>query len=387
MRRFKRRGSVRQAITIDDLRTMARRRLPYLISEFLEGGVENEITLRRNRAVFDDYAFVWKTLNDVSTRELTCKVFEAETGLPIAVAPTGSAGLFSSAGDVALADAAAGKRIPFIQSFFSTTALEVIAKHAGGRHWMQIFMLDDKGAMEAIIHRAASAGCEALVLTVDNKIYGNKEWDRRNYTPAGQPTSLAVLEMLRHPRWIADVPLRGFPTYQNLAQYVPPESRSLLGMRTYFSTRLDLTVGLADVAWLRKLWERKLVIKGILDATEATQLANEGVDAVVISNHGGRQLDGVISPLQALAQVKQAVGDRIHVFIDSGFRRGTDVVKALGLGADLVLLGRVPLYGLAAGGRAGAERALEIIEEELGRTIGLLGATHWRDCADRIVRA
>jgi (S)-mandelate dehydrogenase len=384
-RRFHSGRDFRDALTIEELRAIARRRLPAFALEYLEGGAEDELTLRRNREAFERLAFVPKTLVDVSRRDLTVEVFDQKQPLPIAIAPTGSSGLFAHRGDLALARAAAAFGIPFIQSTVSTLKLETVAQGAGGRHWMQLYMLKDRAVTEALVARAAAAGCEALVVTTDTVVFGNREWDRRHYARPGQLRLASKLEVLSHPRWIWDILVpNGVPVFENILEFLPGKNANPVRTRAFLVRQMDPTLTFKEIAWLRSLWPRKLVVKGVLDLEDARRLADAGVDGIVVSNHGARQLDGSVSPMDVLPGIVEAVGERLCVIIDSGFRRGTDIVKAMALGAHLVLVGRATLYGLAAGGEEGVKHALSILREEIDRTVGLLGATSLRECAGRV---
>jgi len=380
-RRFHWGRDFRKCLTVEELRALARRRLPAFAFEYLEGGAEDEVTLRRNRQAFERVVFVPKTLVDVSRRDLSVEVFGVRAPLPIAISPTGSNGLFRRRGDLALARAAAAAGIPFVQSTVSTLKLETIAAEAKPRHWMQLYMLKDRAVTESMVARAAAAGCEALVLTTDTVVFGNREWDRRHYAGADRLRAMSKLEILAHPRWMLDVLWpSGVPVFENLLEFLPGRKGNPLETRAFLLEQMDASITFKEVAWLKGIWPRKLVVKGILDPDDARRAADAGADGVVVSNHGGRQLDGAVSTLEALPGVAKAVGDHICVMIDGGFRRGTDVVKAVALGADLVLIGRATLYGLAAGGEEGARHALSILREEIDRTVGLLGATSLGEC-------
>jgi (S)-mandelate dehydrogenase len=289
------------------------------------------------------------------------------------VAPTGFCGFFSHEGDRGLARAAAALGVPFIQSTVSNMALEDIAAVPGVRHWMQIYVFRSRPFMERLVARAAAANCEALVLTVDGSVIGNREWDRRNYRRGTDPTLLNKLEALLHPRWISTILRHGVPAFNNLADALPPGQRDFAATAAWSRRELDPDVDWDCVAWLRGLWPGKLIIKGLLSADDARLARDAGVDGIVLSNHGGRQLDGAISPMTALPEIASRYGGDMAILIDSGFRRGTDIVKALALGARGVLIGRAMLYGLAAGGEGGARRALEILKEEIERSLALLG--------------
>ncbi|MFI5013231.1 MAG: alpha-hydroxy acid oxidase [Hyphomicrobiales bacterium] len=384
-RRFHSGRDFRESLSIEELRAIARRRLPAFILEYLEGGAEDEVTLRRNRRAFERLAFVSKTLVDVTRRDLSVEVFGKTLPLPIAIAPTGSNGLLARRGDLALARAAAAAGIPFIQSTVSTLKLETIAAEAGGRRWMQLYMLKDRAVTEAIVGRAAAAGCEALVVTTDTVVFGNREWDQRHYAGPDKLRLTSKLEILAHPRWMLDVLApNGVPVFENLLEFLPGRKGNPIETRAFLVQQMDASITFADIAWLRRIWPRKLVVKGILDADDARRAADAGADGIVVSNHGARQLDGAVSPMEALPGIAKAVGERLCVMIDGGFRRGTDVVKAMALGADLVLLGRATLYGLAAGGEEGVKHAIAILSKEIDRTVGLLGATCLKECVGRV---
>ncbi|SDR52572.1 (S)-mandelate dehydrogenase [Rhizobiales bacterium GAS191] len=384
-RRFHSGRDFRQSLTIEELRAIAKRRLPAFALEYLEGGAEDEVTLRRNRMAFEALAFVSKTLVDVTRRDLSVEVFGETLPLPIAIAPTGSSGLFARKGDLALARAAAATGIPFIQSTVSTLKLETIAAEAGGRHWMQLYMLKDRAVTEAIVARAAKAGCGALVVTTDTVVFGNREWDRRHYSGPGELRLASKIDVLAHPRWILDVLVpHGMPVFENLLEFLPGRKADPVSTRAFLVQQMDTSITFADIAWLRRIWPRKLVVKGVLDADDARRAADAGADGIVVSNHGARQLDGAVSPMDVLPEIVKAAGEWLCVMVDGGFRRGTDIVKAVALGADLVLLGRATLYGLAAGGEEGVNHALSILREEIDRTVGLLGATNLRECRGRV---
>jgi (S)-mandelate dehydrogenase len=384
-RRFHSGRDVGKFLSVEELRSLARRRLPAFVLEYLEGGAEDEVTLARNRQIFERIAFVPRTLVDVSSRDMSVTVFGDKLPLPIAVAPTGANGLFARQGDLALARAAKAFGIPFTQSTVSTVRLETVAAEVGLRHWMQLYMLKDRAATEAIVARAAAAGCGALMVTSDTVVFGNREWDRRHYASPSQLRLSSRLETLAHPGWMLDVLVpNGVPAFENLLDFLPGGKGNPVETRAYLVRQMDMTITFKDIAWLRRIWPRKLVVKGVLDVQDALRALDAGADGIVVSNHGARQLDGAVSPIEVLPDIAKAVGGRLCIMIDGGFRRGTDIVKAVALGADLVLLGRATLYGLAAGGEEGAKRALAILQEEIERTIGLLGATSLEECVDRI---
>ena len=366
---------VSRAQSIDELREMARRRVPNFCFEYVEGGAEDEATLRRNRDVFSEFAFVPRTLVDVTSRNQSVSLFGQASAAPFMIGPTGFSGLLACEGDVAMASAAAAAGIPFVLTNVSTTSMEDVARRAGGRIWQQVYMYRTRDFIEKLARRAHHAGIEALVVTTDSAIYGKREWDMRNYVGHQQLNWRNKIDVLRHPRWIADVLLpNGFPKFANLGDLLPPDKTSVRGAAaSILGQNLDPSLSWRDIAWLRDLWRGKLLIKGVMSPEDAALAVAHGVDGIVLSNHGGRQLDGALSTMDVLPDVIAEVKGRAAVMLDGGFRRGTDILKAVALGADAVLLGRATTYGLAAGGQAGAARAIEILRSEIDRALGLLG--------------
>jgi (S)-mandelate dehydrogenase len=364
-----------QALNIADLRELARRRVPHFVFEYVEGGAEDEATLRTNRSAFEHWRLLPRTLIDTCARHTRTELFGRAAAAPLVIAPTGFNGMLSPEGDVALARAAATLGIPFTLSTFSTARLEDVAARAGGRPWLQLYVMKDRGPARELIRRAAAAGYEALVFTTDANVFGSREWDRRNYRAPGKPTLRSRLDVLRHPRWLHGLLTHGLPRFRNLESYLPPEAVSAVGGSTIVPRLFDASICWQDLQWIREAWRGKLLVKGVLDVRDAERAVSLGCDGIVISNHGGRQLDYCVSPLEVLPQMVRAVGARTTLVIDGGFRRGTDVVKALALGAHAVMLGRATLYGLAAGGEAGVSHALGILVSELDRVLGELGCT------------
>jgi (S)-mandelate dehydrogenase len=375
-RRYYRGRDFRRALTIEELRGIARRRLPGFALEYLEGAAEDEITLRRNRAVFEKILFLPRTLMDVGKRELSTQLFGRTIQLPLVIGPTAVNGMLCHGADLALARTARKFGIPFTLSTISTSRIEDVVAQAEGYVWFQIYNMRDRDFWKRLVRRSAAAGCETLVITTDVPVFGNREWDARNYRAPGKPSLRSILDVLAHPRWLLDVMvLHGQPRFANLTELFPPgHDRASKGALS-LSKQIDPTLNWSDVAMLRDLWKGKLVVKGVLTPADAEIAARYGADGIVLTNHGGRQLDGAVAPLEVLAEVHGAVGDRLTVMIDSGFRRGSDVVKALALGAKVVLLGRAVLYGTAAGAEAGTVRALEILRTEIDRVLALLGCT------------
>jgi (S)-mandelate dehydrogenase len=372
-RRALRRGPLRRALNIADLRALAVRQVPHFAFEYVEGGAEDEATLQANRADFARWRLLPRTLIDTRARSLAATLFGRTLSAPLLVGPTGFNGILRADGDVALACAAARRGIPFTLSTFSTARLEDVARRAGGQLWLQLYVLKDRAIARDLMLRAAAAGYEALVFTTDANVFGSREWDRRNFRSPGKPNLRTLLDILCHPRWLALHAACGLPRFRNLEAFLAPEATNALGGSTLIPQLLDASISWDDVRWMRELWRGKFLLKGVLDAGDAQQALQLGCDGLVLSNHGGRQLDHCVTALQVLPEIARAVGERMTLIVDGGFRRGTDIAKALALGADAVMLGRATLYGLAAGGEAGAAQALDILFSELDRVLGELG--------------
>ena len=364
------------AYNISDLREIAKRRLPKGLFEFVDRGTEDEVSLRNNRAVFERIRLRPRTLVDVSKRSQETTLFGVKHKMPVVIAPTGVAGLLWHEGEIALARAAAEAGIPFTLATGSMTGMEKVAEQAGGELWFQLYMWPDRKLSHQLVERAKSAGFKALVVTVDGVVSGNREYNLRNgFTIPFSFTRRNVTDVLMHPGWMLNVLAKyvfttGMPRYENY----PSELKYKVTARPMGRSQMrNDSLNWEDLKDLRKMWPGKLLVKGILHPQDAVLAADCGADGVIVSNHGGRNLDGAISPIEALPEVVDAVANRITVLVDSGFRRGSDVVKALALGAHAVQIGRATLYGVAAGGEPGAQRALTIFREEIDRVIGLLG--------------
>ena len=376
-----------RALNIADLRAIARRHIPGIIFEYVEGGAEDEATLRRNRTALEELRFVPATLVNTCERQQRTMLFGREIAAPLVIAPTGANGMVHPRGDLVLARAAAAVGIPFTLSTVSTMRLEEVAAQAGGRLWMQLYMMRDRKTAESIVARAAAAGYEALVFTTDANVFGSREWDRRNYRAPGKPGVRNLFDMLRHPCWLYEVLLRhGAPRFENLADFLPARDTRAVGGSTIIPKLFDASISWDDITWLRRQWPGKLLVKGVLSVADARRAADLGCDGLVLSNHGGRQLDHCVAPIEVLPEIAAAVGGALTLIIDSGFRRGSDVLKALALGADAVMIARATLYGLAAAGEPGVRRALEILTSEIDRTLGHLGCCSLEELKPELLR-
>lgn len=364
------------AYDIADLRELARQRLPKGVFEFFDRGNGDEVAVANNRAAFERIKLSPHALVDTSGRSQAITLFGKEQQMPIVIAPTGSAGLAWHEGEIALARAARAAGIPFTLATGSMTALERVAAEAGGNLWFQLYMWPDRSLSHGLMDRAKAAGCEALVVTVDTPVPPGREYNLRNgMTVPFRFTRRNVTDVMMHPRWFAGVLLRyllttGMPRYENY----PTEMKAritALPMGRSMAVTDSLTWD--DLRELRRRWPHALMVKGILRAEDARLAADCGADGVIVSNHGGRAVDSTRAPIEILPEVVDAVGNRITVLVDSGFRRGADVIKALALGAKAVLIGRATLYGTAVAGEAGAAHAIEIYRDEIDRLMALIG--------------
>lgn len=361
------------AMNIDDLRRKASRRLPRVIFDYIDGGAEDEITLRRNRQVFETLSFRPRVLTggqiDTSTT-----ILGDNLALPLVIAPTGLNAILWHHGDLCLARAAAQAGVGFALSTASNVTLEEVARETDGAKWFQLYPWGKPGFSARLLDRAAGAGYRTVVVTVDSLVAGNRERDRRHgFAHQIHWSPRIVLDGLSHPRWLTSVWVRsGAPKLANLAAFLEPGATAT-EMAEFTRSQRNPSFDWTDLQRIRDHWKGNLVLKGVLTSEDAERALSAGIDGLVVSNHGGRQLDGAMSTLEALPGIIDAVGDRVVVMVDSGFRRGSDVVKALAIGAKAVLIGRAGLYGLAAGGQSGVDQAISILSDEIHRTMRLLG--------------
>lgn len=365
---------VRDAWSIADLRRLAQSRLPRAVFDFFDGGAEDEITLRDNVDAFRRTRLLPNVLHDVSHIDCSTLLLGAPSALPMAIAPTGAVGFGRRGGDIDIARAAAAVGIPYTLSSTATASIEQIADAAPGRHWFQAYILRNKPFLHSLIDRAQAADYEALVITVDLPVGGKRERDYRNdFSIPFRFTLKNMLDFSTRPAWALDMLFKGLPVMENLIG-LDTQATDAAAIASSVGRNYDPAFDWDALQVLRDRWPRKLIIKGILNPRDAVRVAQMGCDAVIVSNHGGRQLDGAPATFDALPAVVDAVGGRIPILLDGGIRRGSDIVKALAAGADGVLLGRATLFGAAAAGQPGAARALMILADELKRTMQLCGA-------------
>jgi (S)-mandelate dehydrogenase len=366
--------SVSKAYSIEDLRRSAKKRLPRAVFDFFDGGAEDELTLQDNAEAYKRLRLLPRVLTDVSSIDTSTVILGQPAKLPMAIAPTGAVGFGWRGGDIAIARAAASAGIPYTLSSTATASIEQIAKAAPGRLWFQAYILRNKPFLEALIQRALAADYEALVITVDLPVGGKRERDFRNdFSVPFRFTRKNIFDFMQHPAWLASIIRHGMPVMENLIG-LDAQATSSTAIASSVGRNYDPAFNWDGLQKIRDNWPRKLVVKGILSPDDALRVVNMGGDAVVVSNHGGRQLDGAVATFDALPGVVQAVRGRIPVLLDGGIRRGSDVVKALACGAQGVMLGRATLYGASAAGEPGASRAIAILKDELVRTMQLCGA-------------
>jgi len=363
-----------KAANVSDYRALAKARLPHFLFEYLDGGSYDEVTLKRNVDDLQAVALRQRVLRDVSSIDLSTELFGKRWAMPVGLGPVGLSGLYARRGEVQAARAATAAGIPLALSTLSACPIAEVAKGAGAPIWFQLYIVKDRGFVADMIARAKEAGCGALLLTVDLAVPGTRYRDYRSGlsgSMAGRASRMR--QVLSRPDWAWDVGVHGKPHTLGNLEPLLGSNAALSDLMGWVANNFDASVGWKDVEWVRQQWAGPLVIKGILDPEDAREAAASGVDGIVVSNHGGRQLDGVSSTARALPAVAEAVAGRIAVLADGGVRSGLDVVRMLALGADFVLLGRAWAYALAARGEAGVDHVLKLIDAEMRVAMALTG--------------
>jgi L-lactate dehydrogenase (cytochrome)/(S)-mandelate dehydrogenase len=359
------------AYSVAAMRALARRRLPRVVFDFCDGGAEDEITRARNESAFGDLEFLPQPLNGTTTRDPSIELFGERLSMPLVIGPTGLSGMLWPRGEAAAALAAARAGIVYTMSHGSTVTIEDLAREVPGPRWFQLFLYRDRGLTRSFAERAQAAGYKALVLTVDNQVLGQRERDLRNgFTIPPRLTLRSGADLLRGLPWLMRMARAPAITFAN---YVTEERKDILSLAKHLADMLDPSLCWRDVAWLRAIWPGPLLLKGVLHPDEARAAIDHGVDGVIVSNHGGRQLDTAQPSIRALPAVVDAVEARIPVLIDGGIRRGSQVVKAVALGATACLIGRPHLWGLAVAGEGGVAAVLEIFRRDIDRVLALGG--------------
>jgi len=367
--------------TVLDYRELARRRLPRQLFDYIDGGAYEEATLRANVADLEDVLLRQVVMRDVSVRDPRVEVLGQQLALPVILAPVGLGGMFAPRAEVQAARAAEAKGIPFTESTVSICSIEEVAKATTRPPWFQLYVMRDRGYAEDLMARARAVGSPVLLLTIDLAVVGARHRDTRNALgPAGRWANVRrALDIASHPRWIRTTALGGRPlTFGNLEKAVP-EARSPAAFKDWVDAQFDPSVTWDDVGWVREHWKGRLVVKGVLDPEDAHRAVDAGVDGIVVSNHGGRQLDSVPSTARALPDIADAVGDQVEVLADGGIRTGLDVVKMVALGARAVLVGRAWAWAVAARGEAGVRHILNVMKADIDTALALTGNTSIAD--------
>ncbi|MEY2966777.1 MAG: hypothetical protein RLY50_827 [Actinomycetota bacterium] len=365
-------GRLSRAANVADLREIARRRLPGGIFDYIDGAAEDEVTLRSNVDAFASWRFVPRVLRDVSSVDTSTTLFGRSLHVPLILSPTGFSRIADSQGELAVARSAARHELPYCLSTLSTRSIEEVAAVSNGDKWFQVYVWRDRGLTAEMLARAAAAEYSTIAITVDTPVLGRRERDtRRGFTLPPTLGPSTIVDGIRHPGWTWDF-VRGGPiTFSNIAAHAG--GGTAVTLSEFIAAQFDPSLSWDDIAWFRERWSGTIVIKGIQSVDDASLAVHHGVDGVMLSNHGGRQLDHAPAPIDLVAPVRDAVGDSLAVICDGGIRRGSDIVKALALGADACTMGRTYLYGLGAAGERGVDTAIEMLTSEMRRTMALAG--------------
>ena len=375
------------AANIEDLRRIARRRLPKGVFDYIDGGAEDEITLTWNAASFRDLEFKPRVLRDVTRVSTATEILGSPASLPLILSPTGFTRIAESHGELAVARAAERMGIPYTLSSLSTRSIEEV-RHAApwADLWFQVYVWKDKGLLSEMLERANEARYSTIVITVDTPVLGRRERDiKRGFTLPPKIGLGTIVDGIVHPGWTIDF-LRGEPIrFANVAGKADRDGTDPVSLAEFINDQFDPSLSWADISWFRSRWPGKIVIKGIQGVEDAEISVEHGVDAIAVSNHGGRQLDGAPPPIELIEPIREAVGNRVEVYCDGGVRRGSDIVKAIALGADAAMVGRPYLYGLGAAGELGVEHALGLLADGFRRTLALTGSRTLDDVTPGLV--
>src|SRR5216684_5112545 len=377
--------SMKHVTCIEDLRQLHKRRVPKVFFDYADRGSYSEDTLRANRADLEAIKFRQRVLVDVSKRDLSTTILGEPASMPLIFAPVGLLGMQHGDGEIIACRAAQAADIPFTLSTMSICSIEDVAANVAKPFWFQLYVMKDRGFIKALIERAIAAKCSALVLTVDLQVMGQRHADIKNgMTVPPEWTLSKLVDFATKPAWVAGV-LRGKRrTFGNLVGHIKG-IEDITALSVWINSQFDTTLNWKDVDWIRSIWPGKLILKGILDVEDANEAAKTGAQALVVSNHGGRQLDGAPSSIEALPEIVDAVGSRMEIMFDSGVRSGQDVMRALALGAKSCMIGRAYVHGLGGGGEAGVAKAIDLIRNELLTTMGLCGVNTIAEIDDHVL--
>ena len=377
---------LRGAASVDDLRAVARRRMPRGVFDYIDGGAEDEVSLGRNVAAFHRAEFRPRVLRDVGVVDPSTSLLGRPLPLPLVLAPTGFTRIAHPDGELAVARSAARAGLPYTLSTMSTRSIEEVAAVSAGPKWFQVYVWRDRGLLRAMLDRAAAVGYEAIMLTVDTAVLGRRERDvRRGFTLPPKIGLGTLIDGAVHPGWTWDF-VRAEPiTFANMTGSGAGDGTEAVNLSTYINSQFDPALSWRDIEWFRDAWPGPVILKGIQTVADARLAADAGVAAVALSNHGGRQLDTAPVPLELVGPVADAVGGRVQIICDGGVRRGSDVVKAVALGANACMIGRAYLYGLGAGGERGVDHVLGLIDEGVRRTMALVGCRTVADLGPELI--
>ena len=371
---------LRKGVSVADLRSIARRRLPRGVFDYIDGAAEDELAMKANSEAYRRVRFRPRVLRDMSEVDTSTTLLGKPMAIPIVLAPTGFTRIADPAGELAVAKAADRAGVPYSLSTFGTRSIEDVAAVSTGRLWFQLYVMKDRGLSAEMVQRAKASGYEALCLTVDTAVFGKRERDhRRGFTLPPKIGLSTIFDGIVHPGWTWKFVTSEPIVFANLAGRSSHDGTTAVSLSETFHTQHDSSVSWKDIDWLREHWDGPIVIKGIQTVKDAVLAADAGVEAIALSNHGGRQLDAAPVPLELLPEVADRVGGRLEIICDGGVRRGSDVVKALALGANACMVGRAYLYGLAAAGEAGVDHVLAMLAGDIERTMALIGCRTVKD--------
>lgn len=378
---------LQRAATVDDLRRIARRRLPRGVFDYIDGGAEDERSMRRNVEAFSRLELRPNVLRDVSRLDLTTTLFGVERAMPLILAPTGFTRITHSDGELAVARAAERAGVPYSLSTMSTRSIEEVAGVSTGAKWFQVYAWKDRGLVEDLVKRAAASGYEALWLTVDTAVLGRRERDvRRGYTIPPKIGLDTIVDGALHPAWTLDFLTHDPIVFANVVGSTDEDGSDPITLAEHVMRQFDQALSWSDVDWLRTVWDGPIVLKGIQTVDDARRAVDAGVEGIGLSNHGGRQLDDAPAPIELVEPVAQTVAGRAAVICDGGVRRGSDIVKAIALGADACSIGRAYLYAMGAAGERGVDHVLEFFRDGMARTMALTGRTSVSEIDRDLVR-
>ena len=366
-------GDIARVQTIEDLRARTHKLMPRFVLEYLEGGAGDEATLARERASFAEWRVMPHTLVDEAHVDLTTQIIGESAPLPLIVAPTGLNGVFMRGADTALAQGASRSGVPMIQSTMSNERMEDVAKVPGLRHWWQLYVFGGEEIWQELVDRADACGCEALVLTTNSQIFGQRDWDSRTRVEGQRPSWSTIFNSALHPRWAATTLSHGMPEFANVIDFVPKDRRGFFSSAFWIREQMWRNLTWKTIETIRARWKKPFFVKGVLNVDDVRRACESGVDGIMLGSHGGRQADWAIAPLDILARAREIVGDRKWLYLSGGIRTGTDILKAKALGADAVMTGRATLYGLCAYGADGVHCAIQTLKGEMENELGQYG--------------